>query len=323
MSSFSPLFSFGVISDIQYADRDNAQNYTKTKWRYYRNTLNLVQEAVESWSSRFRQPSFVLQLGDIIDGYCTRTEEGSDKALEKVLSVFNQLPCPHYPVVGNHELYNFDKSKLLLGPLFEPVMRDNLFAKEHHAYYHFEPHDGFKVIVLDCYEISILGCDEESVEYKEAYASLLRHNPNEDLNAPDGLKGLTRRFVKFNGGISETQLKWLIDVLDETSELKQKAIVCGHIPLCPESNDSLNLLWNFAEVLDVLHKYSDCVHVYLSGHTHETGYSVDKHDIHHITIPGIVETPPGSNDFATVDVFNERIEVHGNGSIGNYVINLE
>ena len=35
----TPLFSFGVIADVQYADIDNKQNYEKTAWRYVKNLV--------------------------------------------------------------------------------------------------------------------------------------------------------------------------------------------------------------------------------------------------------------------------------------------
>lgn len=43
--------SFGVISDIQYADSDNGSNYHKTQTRHYRNTLEVTKNAISEFDS--------------------------------------------------------------------------------------------------------------------------------------------------------------------------------------------------------------------------------------------------------------------------------
>ncbi|KAK3259762.1 hypothetical protein CYMTET_31255 [Cymbomonas tetramitiformis] len=59
-----PLFTFGVIADIQYADIDDGASFSGTP-RFYRNSLNVLAEAVGAW--RKRDVDFAIQLGDIID----------------------------------------------------------------------------------------------------------------------------------------------------------------------------------------------------------------------------------------------------------------
>lgn len=56
---------------------------------------------------------------------------------------------------------------------------------------------------------------------------LIKHNKNDELNSPDGLAGDLRRFVKFNGGISENQLKWLDEVLRKAQSDEELVIVAG------------------------------------------------------------------------------------------------
>ena len=64
----SPLFSFGVIADIQYADIEDAMNFSKTEHRGYRNALQEAKRAVEYWKQLSPPPVFIAQLGDLIDG---------------------------------------------------------------------------------------------------------------------------------------------------------------------------------------------------------------------------------------------------------------
>lgn len=61
-----PVFSFGVIADIQYCDCDDATNFAGTEHRKYRDTLRQTELAVASWNQA--KVNFVVQLGDLIDG---------------------------------------------------------------------------------------------------------------------------------------------------------------------------------------------------------------------------------------------------------------
>ena len=87
------LFSFGLIIDIQYADINNKQNYSKTKWRRYRNSLVCLQEAIAQWKDAKCSLAFTGQLGDVTDGYNSHLVDVSDnkrnfskEALDTVLN---------------------------------------------------------------------------------------------------------------------------------------------------------------------------------------------------------------------------------------------
>lgn len=58
-------------------------------------------------------------------------------------------------------------------------------------------------------------------------------NPNANKHSPDGLEGLSRRFVEFGGGVSAQQLAWLAAQLAEAKAAGQRALVAGHIPFAP------------------------------------------------------------------------------------------
>lgn len=45
----APLFSFGAIADVQYADRSDGWDWTKTTQRYYRGGLRQLRRAVDVW----------------------------------------------------------------------------------------------------------------------------------------------------------------------------------------------------------------------------------------------------------------------------------
>ena len=103
------LFKFGVISDVQYADVDDMMNYEGTTMRYYRNSVNLLQQAVQRWTKE--KPNFVLQLGDLIEGNhvakCDR-----EKTLNAVIECCKELECYVCHLWGNHEFYLFSRKEL-------------------------------------------------------------------------------------------------------------------------------------------------------------------------------------------------------------------
>lgn len=86
-----PLFTFGVIADIQYADIDDGFNYKRTRKRYYRTSLQLLRNTQDTWTMAAVKPKFILQLGDIVDGFNKR-HDASHQALETVMKEFNSSP---------------------------------------------------------------------------------------------------------------------------------------------------------------------------------------------------------------------------------------
>lgn len=185
----APLFSFGVIADVQYADIDDGHNFLRTRKRYYRTSVLLLRKALKSWSAAAVKPDFVLQLGDIIDGF-NRRHDASERSLEVVLREFSSCPASVHHVWGNHEFYNFSRTRLLSSALnSRPDAERSLSESGTDIYaYRFSPHPGFSFIVLDAYDLSVLGREESSEQYKEAMLLLRQHNDNEDLNQPAGIE---------------------------------------------------------------------------------------------------------------------------------------
>ena len=226
------LFSFGLLADSQYADADNAQNYQQTTTRYYRMALTLLQKATGELSKAQHNVQFLLQLGDLLDGRCKTTPSGTDNALRHALDALNTFRKPIYHVWGNHEFYNFSRSELLCGVLNSsrlPSVESPGSGKAN--YYHFVPTEGLRIVVLDQFEVSMLGHDPGSKEFQTAQSILRSVNKNEDGNSPIGLEGLDQRFVEFNGAISKEQLHWLDAVLRLAAERHEKVVVAGRLLL--------------------------------------------------------------------------------------------
>ncbi|KAM9424755.1 manganese-dependent ADP-ribose/CDP-alcohol diphosphatase [Pholidichthys leucotaenia] len=316
-----PLFTFGVIADVQFADIDDGYNYSQTRLRYYRSSLQRLRNALTSWSESAVKPDFVLQLGDVIDGF-NKPRGFSARALDAVLTEFRRCPAPVFHVWGNHEFYNFSRSELRCSGLSGALHAGTKLSKAPDGCdinaYHFSPFPGFRFVVLDAYDVSLLGRDASSPQYRTAVELIKKYNHNEDLNCPPG-SGFQRRFAKFNGGFSKDQLDWLDSVLSSADEKQERVTIASHIPVHPDASDHVCLAWNFDELLAVMRSHG-CVVCYMAGHTHDGGYCRDGDTgVHHLTMDSVIETPPHSDAFATVWVYADRMVMRGSGAVADRV----
>ena len=277
--SREPILTFCVLTDIQYADVDDGFNYDKTRLRYYRNSLNLVREAIDNWkqyeSEKKVDVKFLLQLGDLIDGK-SKSINDSLPAMNKVLGELNRLfenknsstnseAMPNLlHIWGNHEFYNFKRSELVTTELNTArYLKQNSHTNAN--YYTYKVNDKLTLICLDFYDFSCLGYDETSDEFKKAHEYLTSHNKNTDLNSVEGMRGHAHRFTKFNGSTSDTQVVWLKEQLNICKEAGVKVIICGHLPVHPKASDPLCLAWNNKEILEIIWSFDHTVIAYFSG----------------------------------------------------------
>jgi hypothetical protein len=142
-----PLFSFGLIADVQYADKDPSGK------RRYRESLTKLERCLADLNDR--PLAFIVNLGDTIDG----RDDQSLVDLGKVLKEFARSRAPVRHVVGNH---------CLEAPLRELMDRFGLT----NSYYAFESH-GWQFLALDTMEIS-LKAEPDSEQRREAEAWVAR-----------------------------------------------------------------------------------------------------------------------------------------------------
>ena len=232
------LLSFGLLADVHYADVPDGFNYSKTRMRYYRNSLSLLSDAVRHWNNR-RDVSFVLQLGDLIDG-CNKGTGTSEISLQKTLDICAKFNGPFYHIWGNHELYNFTKDQLAETPLNSSREDSSTRIADNSReapksdgicnYYHFSPMRGFRIVAIDTYDVGVLGCEPTSSQFAAAERLLASKNPNEDKNSHVGLPGMDARFVMYNGGVGPKQLRWLREVIGAAHVAKEKVLIIGRFP---------------------------------------------------------------------------------------------
>lgn len=240
------LFRFGVITDLQYADVENGENYPKTRIRYYRQSLVHLRNAIKDWKE---SPGieFAFHLGDLIDGRSKRNKK-AQVDLQTMLQTFKTLEKPVYYLWGNHEFYNMNRKDLVKiegfnSSLHPSVNQGKTLFKDYEdqTYFEWSPCAQYRLVAIDCYDITTLGLDQDDPRYKEAQELLLRNNPNKDLNSPNNMVGVNRRFVQYNGGVGKKQLQWLEHTLSQADRNKEHVIVLGQSKLPSFQSIVLNI----------------------------------------------------------------------------------
>ncbi|XP_073284306.1 manganese-dependent ADP-ribose/CDP-alcohol diphosphatase-like [Primulina huaijiensis] len=72
------------------------------------------------------------------------------------------------------------------------------------------------------------------------------------------------------------------------------------------SSSNEALLWNYKEVMDLIHRYK-CVKISVAGHDHKGGYCIDSHGVHHRVLEAALKCPPSSDSFGYIDLFHDRL----------------
>lgn len=321
--SNNKLFTMGLLADIQYAPIPDGYSYSGAA-RYYRHALDVARHAAQHFQQE--QVELVVNLGDIVDGKCQAVdkhgggesllgdEDPGHKAVDQVLEALSEYKGPMLHAYGNHCLYNLDREAL----------RDKLgipFSKEPCGdlvgYHTYSTNKGVRFVTLDSYDIAKMRrCEVSSQKRKHAIEILSTNNPNyeENENSPEGLVGVARRFVAFNGGVGQVQLQWLRETLAEARSKGEIVIILSHQPIHPRSTNPVCLMWNYKEVLAVLREYKDVVVASFAGHAHKGGYQRDRTGIHFRVFEAALENPDPYKTYAMIDVYDDHLNVRGFGN---------
>mmetsp|Transcript_34278 Transcript_34278/g.55610 ORF Transcript_34278/g.55610 Transcript_34278/m.55610 type:complete len:387 (+) Transcript_34278:144-1304(+) len=317
-SSDKPLFRFGVIADVQYADIKNASNFDHTEYRFYRGALSNLKKAIDYWNEHEPEILFIAQMGDLIDGQNSgkygeglkMKEPHTDEAIGKVLAEFERSKCLSvHHTVGNHELMNFDRGTLL--KLLFSHRKDVGLDK---LYYSFRPIKSWRFVLIDSFELSVERHDKDSAAYHEAKRLIDNNNPN-IARGRNWFKDISKdrqRFVPYNGGLGKEQIKWINNELKEATIEGERVVILSHQPLTPEAASCQTVLWNYPEVLSLIEKF-ECVCMVIAGHYHNGGYVKDKNGCHHVTVKACLTCEEGA--YGTLDVYDDRIVLRGRGAI--------
>jgi len=187
--------SFGVITDIQYADADPVGE------RHFRESIPKIKAAVEILAPR--KLPFTLHLGDFIDDQFS--------SIDAILPLLEPIGHRFHHLLGNHDFS--------VAPEEKPQVRGKLGMPA--DYYSFV-HGGLRFLMMDTNDISTYKHLKGSPQDLESVAML------EKLTA----KGLNSA-KPWNGGVSKAQIAWLEQECAAATVASQRVILCGHHPILP------------------------------------------------------------------------------------------
>jgi manganese-dependent ADP-ribose/CDP-alcohol diphosphatase len=197
-----PLLSFGLITDVQYADADPSGE------RHYRASIPKLKTAV-TWLAKQNLP-FTLHLGDLIDR--------DFKSFDAVLPLLGGLGHPVRHLLGNHDYSVAESQKQsLAAKLGMPADRYSFHS------------GGVRFVMLDTNEVSVYKHPEGSPEDRTAEAMLAKLTAEKVASA-----------TKWNGGLSKDQLSWLDGELAAADLAGEPVILCGHHPILPQKDQAWN-----------------------------------------------------------------------------------
>jgi len=312
---------FGLLSDIQYADADDGATFDGATARHYRNSLAICQEASKFFraTSSSGAPLFCVQLGDVLDAKAKQAGQQKE-CLERVLAITSgKTPgIDWHFLVGNHDLYCFSRQEIFDGG-FIPEPYRSAGCSPTRLFYSFCPRPGFRVVILDPYEISTLG------PISDALGSLAKQlldekNPNVAKGGGGswftGIPEHNQKFVPFNGGFSDEQLQWLSHTLTSAGASDEKCFIFSHCPVHPLATYPMGLSWNNEDVLRIIESVPrGCVAAFISGHNHEGAYFHDQTTgTHHLTPVSPLEVAVGDSAFGLVHVDDDGFSLEWVGA---------
>lgn len=259
-------FKIGVIADCQYCN-------CEIKWgRHYKKAPQRLIDAVEIFNKDTL--NYTIHLGDFIDQKMS--------SLDSLLPTWNKLKSTSYHVLGNHDFDVGDTNKERI------ISKLNLKNR----YYSFIEND-WKFIVLDGNDLSYYGTTSK---IKEKQTDSL-FNALQSKNLP--------YLKKYNGALSNTQMKWIKNELDESIKKNQKVGFYCHFPIYPIDNHNI---WNRDQFVSLIKPYKN-VKLFFNGHNHAGAYDfVD--GVHYLTFKGMVDTE-NTSAFAKIKFDKDTVFIKG------------
>lgn len=271
-----PIFSFGIMSDCQYADYPDLDDGLSD--RRYRLAKSKLKDAVNFFDKHNLE--FVVHLGDLIDQ--------DAKSFETVMPICESSKNEIWQVLGNHDFYgvNYDK----VGNPSEVIKQLGMSEP-----YYSKTVKGYRFIILDTNEEGVIETRQGSSEYKRGLEIVNEYKKQGKVNAKE-----------WNGRISQKQHEWLKGELKQADDQKQNVIIFSHHGLFPKHRE--NML-NDEELLEELSADIN-IKAYINGHNHDGDYG-RFHHLHCLTVKGMVDT--GENSYAIARVYHDYIEIEGFG----------
>ncbi len=250
--------------------------------RHYRSSLEKLREAVKVFNSN--AVDRVMDVGDVIDR--------GPESFDAVMAIYEELEAPLSIALGNHDFPSSRAHTLkALG------MDRSYFAVDY---------PDWRIVVLDGNDVSLLARPADHKKHQKASRLLQRLK---EANAPNA--------KAWNGAIGQEQLEWFDGKLSEAEEEERSVLVFCHFPVYPKGSHTL---WNRDEVVKVIDSHSNVV-AWFNGHNHAGAYA-EKHGVHYLTLPGLVETRR-QNAFVIIEVYEDSLKINGYGRVKDRILSRE
>jgi len=233
-TSTTPLFSFGIVADPQYADIPARPEMN----RFYAESTKKLAAAIDAFNQE--DLAFVVTLGDLIDrGW---------QSFDAILGCYDHLSHRSILLPGNHDF--------AVEPEHLPKVHDRLGMPA--KWYDFSLGE-FRFIVLDGNDVSTFSPPLGDPRRELATARLEALREAGALNAQD-----------WNGSFSNEQLSWLGATLAKADAMQEQVVLFCHYPLYPANAHNM---WDAPEVLKLLAAHHS-VRAWFCGHNHDGNYGV-------------------------------------------------
>lgn len=256
------MVSFGIVTDIHYAERNNSGHREKGNLRAFRQSLQKLDQAVDVFNDR--RVSFAIELGDFTD---RKKSDGREEVLGYVQAAekrFSRFRGPRYHVAGNH-----DFSVLTLADFLDAA--PNAGEARGKNWYSFRA-GGIRFLVLDC-----------------------------NYNNRDGDHYGPGRYDWGISWVPDAQLQWLQKELSNGCEpvvvfTHQLLNFQDAGSMCPKRE----FVRNASEVVELLEKSSRVLAVF-AGHWHRGGYA-EHNGIHYVVCHGMILGEMPHNSYCIVHI---------------------
>lgn len=256
------VVSFGVVTDIHYANRGNTGHAVKGNVRAFRQSLTKLRAAVDLFNAK--KLPFAIELGDFIDRRKSDGQEQCIAYLQEAEAEFSRFHGARYHVPGNH-----DFAALTLADYLD--VTQNAGAANGRNWYGFHT-NGLHFIALD-----------------------LNYNNRQGDHYAPGRYDWNRCWVP------DEELAWLKNELASSAEpvvVFTHQLINGQDVgrMCPSKEFARNAM----EVVTLLEQSQKVLSVF-SGHWHRGGYAVHNGIAYVVCHALILGTLP-QNSFCVVHI---------------------
>ncbi len=277
MSCSSTLFSLGIFSDVQYANRENQGNCR------FRESLGLLEEAIECFNARDLEA--VINLGDLVDS-------NEPAHVEAVMEVLEGCNHPLIHVLGNHDL---------LGPMTRHDMQSRLGITC--SWGERIKRENWRVVVIDSTEVSMAAGNTHQTRAKQEIHRLRQRG---DPCAEN-----------WNGMAGDEQMVELKRLLGDASRCGHHLLILNHMVVGINSGSLLHRCWNHQQLSQIINSSPCVVAHFNGHDHDGGFATDPLSGVHYLTFPALCDSEEGIGAHAIAHFETNSIRLEGLGRVNS------